>query len=85
MLVKILKSEHYLNKTTQNERALAYPYGLINDDKIKAMKKWNSIWVYTSGKAVTPDADNYRIPRILVSNDAFETLIKEWDGFDEEK
>ncbi len=36
-------------------------------------------------KAVTPDADNYRIPRILVSNDAFETLIKEWDGFDEEK
>ena len=49
------------------------------------MKKWNSIWVYTSGKSCHTDADNYRIPRILVSNDAFETLIKEWDGFDEEK
>ncbi|MCC2070965.1 intercellular adhesin biosynthesis polysaccharide N-deacetylase [Staphylococcus epidermidis] len=83
----IKKSEHYLNKNyPKNERALAYPYGLINDDKIKAMKKNGIQYGFTlQEKAVTPDADNYRIPRILVSNDAFETLIKEWDGFDEEK
>ena len=54
--------------------------------KIKAMKKMEFNMGFTlQEKAVTPDADNYRIPRILVSNDAFETLIKEWDGFDEEK
>ncbi|SUM67688.1 intercellular adhesion protein B [Staphylococcus saccharolyticus] len=35
-------------------------------------------------KAVTPNVDNYKISRILVSNDAFETLVKKWDGFDEE-
>ena len=37
-----------------------------------------------SEKAVTPNVNNYKIPRILV-NDAFETLIKKWDGFNEEK
>ncbi|EUP05580.1 poly-beta-1,6-N-acetyl-D-glucosamine N-deacetylase, partial [Staphylococcus aureus M1522] len=34
-------------------------------------------------KAVTPNSNDYYIPRILISDDAFEHLIKRWDGFHE--
>ncbi|MEZ2028476.1 intercellular adhesin biosynthesis polysaccharide N-deacetylase, partial [Staphylococcus aureus] len=34
-------------------------------------------------KAVTPNSNDYYIPRILISDDTFEHLIKRWDGFHE--
>ena len=80
-------SEDELNsKFGKNQHAIAYPYGLINNSKIQASKDAGMKYGFTlSEKAVTPNVNNYKIPRILVSNDAFETLIKKWDGFNEEK
>ncbi|MBU5272464.1 intercellular adhesin biosynthesis polysaccharide N-deacetylase [Staphylococcus caprae] len=80
-------SEDVLNsKFGKNQHAIAYPYGLINNSKIQASKDAGMKYGFTlSEKAVTPNVNNYKIPRILVSNDAFETLIKKWDGFNEEK
>ena len=78
-------NKNLISKYGKNEQAIAYPYGLINGDKIQAIKNAHMKYGFTlQEKAVTPNVDNYKISRILVSNDAFETLVKKWDGFDEE-
>lgn len=70
----------------KNQDAIAYPYGLIDKSKIKATKNAGMKYGFTlKEQAVSPKVNNYKIPRILVSNDAFDTLIKKWDGFNEEK
>jgi len=35
-------------------------------------------------KAVVPDSDNFYIPRVMVSDDAFNKLVKKWEGFNHE-
>lgn len=72
------------SKFGKTQHAIAYPYGLINNSKIQASKDAGMKYGFTlKEQAVTPHDNNYKIPRILVSNDAFETLIKKWDGFHE--
>ncbi|MBO1199032.1 intercellular adhesin biosynthesis polysaccharide N-deacetylase [Staphylococcus simiae] len=80
------KSTDYLTKHFHKpQKTLAYPYGLMNDDKLPALKKAGIKYGFSlEEKAVTPDTDDYFIPRILISDDAFEHLIKRWDGFHEE-
>lgn len=81
------ESNQYLKRdlNTKN-KSLAYPYGQVEDHNIKTFKKSGIKYGYTlSEQPVTPDDDNYYIPRILVSKDAFNTLIKSWKGFDNEK
>ena len=55
----------------------------MNDKNYLPLKSRNKIWFSLEEKAVTPDANDYYIPRILISDDAFEHLIKRWDGFHE--
>ncbi|MEN0199236.1 intercellular adhesin biosynthesis polysaccharide N-deacetylase, partial [Staphylococcus aureus] len=59
-------------------------HGLMNDDKLPVIKKAGLKYGFSlEEKAVTPNSNDYYIPRILISDDAFEHLIKRWDGFHE--
>ncbi|HCW8625997.1 TPA: intercellular adhesin biosynthesis polysaccharide N-deacetylase, partial [Staphylococcus aureus] len=79
------KSEKYLTKNfKKSQKTIAYPYGLMNDDKLPVIKKAGLKYGFSlEEKAVTPNSNDYYIPRILISDDAFEHLIKRWDGFHE--
>lgn len=56
----------------------------MNDDKLPVIKKAGLKYNFSlEEKAVTPNSNDYYIPRILISDDAFEHLIKRWDGFHE--
>ncbi len=77
------KSEKYLTKNfKKSQKTIAYPYGLMNDNKLPVIKKAGLKYGFSlEEKAVTPNSNDYYIPRILISDDAFEHLIKRWDGF----
>nr|WP_239749677.1 intercellular adhesin biosynthesis polysaccharide N-deacetylase [Mammaliicoccus sp. O-M53] len=83
-----------MNKSTQyikdeldgNTRAIAYPYGQMSDEVVDQLKADTSIkYGFTlKEKAVVADNDNYIIPRVMVSDDAFNKLVKNWKGFNHE-
>lgn len=79
----IKKSNDYLKtKLGTDNQTLAYPYGQMRDSKIKGLKKANIKYGYAlEERAITPDDNNYYLPRILVSKDAFNQLVKKWEGF----
>lgn len=66
-----------------NVEALAYPYGQVNDKVVEQLKKETSIkYGFTlEEKAITPKDNNYYIPRVMVSDNAFNRLVKNWKGF----
>ncbi|WP_323703743.1 intercellular adhesin biosynthesis polysaccharide N-deacetylase [Mammaliicoccus sp. Dog046] len=66
-----------------NVEALAYPYGQVNDKVVDQLKKETSIkYGFTlEEKAITPKDNNYYIPRVMVSDNAFNRLVKNWKGF----
>lgn len=80
----INNSTAYLSKELNGmTNALAYPYGQTNDDVIKQLQKKTDIkYAFTlEEKAMQPDDDQYVIPRVLTSDDAFNKLVKKWKGF----
>lgn len=80
------KSNHYLkSKLGIKNQTLAYPYGQMKESKIAGLKGANIKYGYTLEESpITPDHNDYYLPRILISEDAFNTLIKEWEGFKNE-
>jgi len=81
------KSTNYIkDELDGNEQAIAYPYGQANDKLIKQLDHDTSIkYGFTlEEKAVVPDSDNFYIPRVMVSDDAFNKLVKKWEGFNHE-
>ncbi|MFW3300478.1 intercellular adhesin biosynthesis polysaccharide N-deacetylase, partial [Mammaliicoccus sciuri] len=81
------KSTNYIkDELDGNEQAIAYPYGQANDKLIKQLDQDTSIkYGFTlEEKAVVPDSDNFYIPRVMVSDDAFNKLVKKWEGFNHE-
>ncbi|MEB7040078.1 intercellular adhesin biosynthesis polysaccharide N-deacetylase [Staphylococcus gallinarum] len=79
----LTRSTQYLNKYFQEENnSIAYPYGKIDNQSIKLLKTTKIKYGFTlEDRAVSPSDENYKIPRILISNDAFQTLVKTWKGF----
>nr|WP_263314122.1 intercellular adhesin biosynthesis polysaccharide N-deacetylase [Mammaliicoccus sp. Marseille-Q6498] len=78
------KSTDYIDKELNgNTEAFAYPYGQADENVAKQLKAKTSIkYAFTlEEKAMQPDDDPYFIPRIMVSDDAFNTLVKHWKGF----
>lgn len=83
----INKSTSYIKKELDGDtRAIAYPYGQTNDKVVNQLKDGTSIrYGFTlEEKAMLPDDDNYYIPRIMVSDDAFNKLVTQWKGFNHE-
>ncbi|UQW81677.1 intercellular adhesin biosynthesis polysaccharide N-deacetylase [Staphylococcus edaphicus] len=82
----IKQSNDYLKKhLSEKNHSLAYPYGQISDQNIKAFKQADIKYGYTlEDSAVTPKDNNYYIPRILINDDAFDELIRNWKGFNDE-
>ncbi len=81
------KSTNYIkDELDGNEQAIAYPYGQASDKLIKQLDQYTSIkYGFTlEEKAVVPDSDNFYIPRVMVSDDAFNKLVKKWEGFNHE-
>lgn len=80
----INKSTAYIDKELNGDTsALAYPYGQTDDKVVSQLEKGTSIkYGFTlEEKAMKPKDDNYYIPRIMVSDNAFNNLVKEWKGF----
>ena len=77
------ESNRYLNKQfNEDNTSIAYPYGQINNKSIKLLKTTKIKYGFTlEDSAVSPSDNNYKIPRILISNNAFQTLVKTWKGF----
>lgn len=82
----IQHSNRYLKKHfDEDNRSLAYPYGQISDKNISALKHADIKYGYTlEDRAVTPKDNNYYIPRILINDDSFDELIRNWKGFKDE-
>lgn len=80
------KSNQYLKeKLGIKNQTLAYPYGQMRESKIVGLKNADIKYGYTlEERAITPDHNDYYLPRILVSEEAFNTLIKKWEGFKNE-
>ncbi len=85
---KVLKydlqtSNDYLDQHfNRKETAIAYPYGQVNDEAVETIKDSGISYGYTlEEKAMSVDDNNYYIPRILVSQDAFNELVKKWGAF----
>lgn len=65
-----------------NVTAMAYPYGQIDDEVIEELKKTQLTYGFTlEDDVITPDSDDYYLPRILINDDSFNTLVKTWEGF----
>lgn len=79
----IKKSNRYLKKHFNSQaNSLAYPYGQVNDNKIKAIKKAGIKYGYTlEEKPIRPNDDDYYIPRILISENTFHQVVQKWKGF----
>ncbi|RIN84759.1 intercellular adhesin biosynthesis polysaccharide N-deacetylase [Mammaliicoccus sciuri] len=80
----IYKSTNYIkNELGGNGQAIAYPYGQASDQLVKELDRDTSIkYGFTlEEKAVVPDSDNFYIPRVMVSDDAFNKIVKKWEGF----
>ncbi|ARJ14994.1 intercellular adhesin biosynthesis polysaccharide N-deacetylase [Staphylococcus lugdunensis] len=79
----IVKSNLFIHKQFhKNNDSIAYPYGEVSNQNIKVLKKEGIRYGYTlEDKTVKPSENNYRIPRVLMNEDAFNKLIKKWDGF----
>ncbi|MEB6275504.1 intercellular adhesin biosynthesis polysaccharide N-deacetylase [Staphylococcus xylosus] len=79
----IKNSNSYLKKHFSNQNdSIAYPYGQISDENITSLKKAGIKYGYTlEDKAITPNDNNYYIPRILMNDDTFNKLIQNWKGF----
>ena len=46
------KSEKYLTKNfKKSQKTIAYPYGLMNDDKLPVIKSWVKIRFFIRGKS----------------------------------
>lgn len=82
----IKQSNQYLkNHFDENNQSIAYPYGQIASQNIPPIKKSGIKYGYIlEDAAVTPNADNYLIPRILINDDSFDELIHNWKGFKDE-
>ncbi|HEC2148058.1 TPA: intercellular adhesin biosynthesis polysaccharide N-deacetylase [Staphylococcus delphini] len=66
----------------RHETAIAYPYGQIDAQAVKTVRDSGFSYGYTlEEKVMSVDDDNYHIPRILVSEDAFNQLVKKWGAF----
>lgn len=79
----IKKSNKYLeNELGMVNHTVSYPYGQMRDSKIKALKKSNIKYGYAlEERAITPDDNNYYLPRILINEDSFNKIVKKWEGF----
>lgn len=79
----IKNSNSYLKKHFSNQNdSIAYPYGEISDENITSLKNAGIKYGYTlEDKAITPNDNNYYIPRILMNDDTFNKLIQNWKGF----
>lgn len=77
------KSNRYLKQELGiNNQSLAYPYGQTKDSKINAIKQGDIKYAYTlEENAITPDDDDYYLPRILINKDSFNHIIKKWEAF----
>lgn len=83
----IKDSNQYLHQTFNiNNKAIAYPYGQMNRSSIPAVKKAGIKYGFIlEEKPITPNTNNYLLPRILVNQNSFNKLIKRWDGFHNEE
>src|SRR5699024_3450892 len=64
--------------------AIAYPFGQADDAVVETAEDVGFDYGFSlEEKEMRPDNDPYFIPRILVSEDAFENLVKTWEGFEE--
>ncbi|WP_436861775.1 intercellular adhesin biosynthesis polysaccharide N-deacetylase [Staphylococcus caeli] len=82
----IKQSNQYLKKHfDENNQSIAYPYGQITPQNIPPIKKAGIKHGYIlEDAAVKPNANNYLIPRILINDDSFDELIRNWKGFKDE-
>ncbi|MCG3401747.1 intercellular adhesin biosynthesis polysaccharide N-deacetylase [Staphylococcus massiliensis] len=79
----IKKSRKYLKEELgEDNPVIAYPYGMINEDKVEAIENSGMKYGFTlEDKPVTKKDSNYYIPRIVVSKDSFKRSISKWKGF----
>lgn len=78
------KSQEFLDKYLENCRtdAIAYPYGQMNDESLEALSEEGIRYGFTlEEKAIHDPVHDYYIPRVLVSQESFERLVKSWQGF----
>ncbi|CAD2079598.1 intercellular adhesin biosynthesis polysaccharide N-deacetylase [Phocicoccus pinnipedialis] len=62
--------------------SLAYPYGQYDDDTIKYLRGSEFRHAYVlKDVPINVDDDNYTLPRILMTRDSFDKIVKKWDGF----
>lgn len=61
---------------------MAYPYGQANDKVVEVIRDVGINYGFSlEEKAITADSPPYYLPRVLVSESAFDTLVKDWEGF----
>lgn len=84
MQADMLTSLHYLNSNFGCScNVLAYPYGQSNDTLVSVLEDTGIDFGFTlEDKAITAGSHPYYLPRVLISEDSFETLIKNWEGFE---
>lgn len=78
------KSQDYLDKYLENCRtdAIAYPYGQMNDQTQVSLAEQGVRYGFTlEEKAIHNPINDFYIPRVLVSQESFERLVKSWQGF----
>lgn len=80
-------STKYIKKELNgNIQSIAYPYGQTSDKVVKELSKKTSIkyGFILEEQAVVPENNNYYIPRILISDESFNKIVKRWAGFKNE-
>ncbi|WP_232183227.1 polysaccharide deacetylase family protein [Mammaliicoccus sciuri] len=79
-------TNHIQRELDGNILAIVYPYGQTNKEVVNQLKKSTSIkYGFTlEEQAIVPTDDNYYLPRILVSTDTFNKVVKKWKGFNHE-
>lgn len=80
----IRNSINYFNEEFNHDiNAIAYPFGQSNDSVVNVMEENDIEYGFSlEEREIRAESHPYYIPRVLVSEDAFDTLVRTWEGFD---
>lgn len=76
-------SQYLQSNLNVGETTIGYPYGQANDTTTNVLDELGVEYGFTLEEdVITPDSNQYYMPRILITEDSFTRLIESWEGFE---
>lgn len=77
-------SDQYLqNNLNVEQTTIGYPFGQVTDETTNVLSELGVEYGFTLEEdIITPDSNQYYLPRILITEDSFTRLIESWEGFE---